>query len=290
VRPAEKRPLVEHAMSAHGWSARRACKVMGLERSSWNYKSRPDRNVELRARTRELAARYPRYGQPMIHQLLRREGWGANHKRTERIYREEKLSLRLKHRKKRVRHLREATPVPDRPDQAWSMDFIHDQLVNRRWFKALTVLDHCTRESPVIEVDHSLPGDRAVATLERMRIIGRKPKVLLLDNGPEFTGRALARWASLHDVRLFFIEPGKPTQHGHIESFNGRLRAECLNPNWFGSIQEARMIIESWLKQYNCERPHSSLNGRTPKEVADHFTQMLVNKPQLVPLRSEVVQ
>lgn len=170
------------------------------------------------------------------------------------------------------------------------MDFIHDQLVNRRWFKALTILDHCTRESPAIEIDHSLPGERVVAALEQLRLQGRKPKVLLLDNGPEFTGRALARWASVHDVRLFFIEPGKPTQHGHIESFNGRLRAECLNPHWFGTIQEARLVIESWLRQYNCERPHSGLGGRTPKEVADGFTPMLESQNPPVHLRSDLVQ
>jgi putative transposase len=277
-------------MSAHGWSARRACKAIGLERSSWNYEPIPDRNAELRVRIRELAAQNPRYGHPMIFDLLRQAGIRVNHKRTERIYREEKLSLRLKHRKKRVRHLREAAPVPACPDEVWSLDFIHDQLVNRRWFKVLTIIDPCTRESPALEVGHSLPGEAVVAVLEQLRQEGRKPKTLLLDNGPEFTGRALARWASLNEVRLFFIEPGKPTQHGHIESFNGRFRDETLNAHWFGSLAEAKLVVESWRNKYNTYRPHSSLGGRTPKQVADHFKQMLENPISPVPLRSEVVQ
>lgn len=276
-------------MSVHGWSARRACKAIGLERSSWNYDPKPDRNAGLRVRLRELAAQYPRWGHPMIHDLLRRES-RVNHKRSERIYREEKLSLRLKHRNKRVRNLREAIPLPERPDEVWSMDFIHDQLFNHRWFKSLTILDHCTRESPAIGVAHSIPGTAVVEALEGLRLSGRKPKVLLLDNGPEFTSRALARWASLHAVKLQFIEPGRPTQHGHIESFNGRLRSECLSANWFGSIEEAQLVIESWRSQYNTIRPHSSLAGKTPKEVADGFTQVLESDNPPVPLRAEVVQ
>jgi putative transposase len=276
-------------MSAHGWSARRACKVIGLERSSWNYDPRPDRNTDLRVRLRELAAEFPRWGHPMIHDVLRREA-KVNHKRSERIYREEGLSLRLKHRKKRVRHLREATPLPDRPDEVWSMDFIHDQLYNHRWFKSLTILDHCTRESPAIGVAHSISGAAVAEALEGLRLSGRKPKVLLLDNGPEFTSRALARWASMNEVKLQFIDPGKPTQHGHIESFNGRLRSECLSAHWFGSIEEAQAVIESWRSQYNTVRPHSALKGRTPKEVADHFTQMLESESPPAPLRPELVQ
>lgn len=280
-------------MGAHGWSARRACRVIGLERSSWNYEPRPERSEDeaLRLRIRELAARYPRYGHPMIHDLIRREGRRVNHKRTYRLYREEKLSLRLKHRKKKMRHLREATPVPDRPDEVWSMDFIHDQLLSSRWFKSLTILDHCTRESPGGETAHSISGERVVAVLEGLRLHqGRLPKVLLLDNGPEFTSRALAGWASRHGVRLLFIEPGRPTQHGHIESFNGRFRDECLNQHWFSSIEEARLVVDAWRRQYNSERPHSGLGGRTPKEVADDFKRMLENQSNAPGQRSEMVQ
>ena len=170
------------------------------------------------------------------------------------------------------------------------MDFIHDQLVSRRWFKTLTILDHCSRESPALEVGHSIPGTGVVVVLEGLRQRGRIPKVLLLDNGPEFTSTALARWASLHDVRLFFIEPGKPTQHGHIESFNGRFRAECLNSHWFGGIEEARLVIETWRQQYNTERPHSGLKGKTPKEVVDEFKQMLESHRNAPGLRPEVAQ
>ena len=213
----------------------------------------------------------------MLHQILRREKIVVNHKRSERIYREEKLSIRLKHRKKRARHLREAMPVPKNRDDVWSMDFVHDQLVQGRWFKNLTIIDHCTRESPEIHTERSIRGEDVVSVLERLRLTGRKPKVVVVDNGPEFASRALAHWCSLHGVRLFFIEPGKPTQNAFIESFNGKFRDGCLNQHWFGSIEQARLIIQAWRKEYETERPHSSLGWKTPKEFAEGLTQMLMN-------------
>lgn len=192
-----------------------------------------------------------------------------NHKRVERLYREEGLSLRTKKRKKRVRHLREAMPVPEKPDDVWSMDFVHDQLVDCKRFKNLTIVDHCTRESPDIHSDRSIRGKDVVAILERLRLQGRKPGTIVLDNGPEFTGKALAEWAGLHNVHLFFIEPGKPTQNAFVESFNGKFRNECLDQHWFRTIEEAKLIISIWRREeYNNARPHSSLNGQTPNEVA----------------------
>lgn len=188
--------------------------------------------------------------------------------RVERIYRKEGLSLRLKRKRKRLRHLREAMPVPEQRDEVWAMDFVHDALLDCRPFKALTIIDHCTRESPAIYVARSIRGSDVARVLERLKISGRKPKMIVSDNGPEFVSRAMARWAQMNDVKLFFIEPGKPTQNAFIESFNGKFRNLCLEQNWFSTIEEARVLVEAWRKNYEEVRPHSSLDGLTPKAFA----------------------
>lgn len=255
-------------MAAHRMSCRRACKVALIKRSSHHYKPRPDRNAVLREKIKKLAAQYPCYGSPQLWDLLRKEEKTLSYNRLERIYRKEGLSLRKKRKKKRPRHLREAMPVPERQDEVWAMDFVHDQLIDFKRFKALTIIDQCTRESPAIYAARSIRGSDVARALERLKIAGRKPKTIVVDNGPEFISRALARWAQLNDVRLFFIEPGKPTQNAFIESFNGKFREFCLNQNWFSTIEEARLIIEDWRKHYEEVRPHSSLGGLTPKEFA----------------------
>jgi putative transposase len=270
-------------------SLRRACSLVSLNRSSFGYQPLPDRNGKLRQRLKELAARYPRYGSPLMIELVRREMGVINHKRIERVYQQEGLSLRRKARKKRLRHLREALPVPEQPDQVWSMDFIHDQLTTGRRLKCLTIVDHCSREAPAIHADHSVRGKHVVEILERLRAQGRLPKVLVTDNGPEFTSRVLAAWAAPHGVRLFFIEPGKPTQNAFIESFNGKFRDLCLNQNWFSTLAQAQLVIEAWRKEYNNERPHSSLDGLTPQEFLLRMTETDVQKRNQI-LRLRLVQ
>lgn len=252
-------------------SVRRACWLASLHRKTFAYEPRPDPNAELRRKLHELAAQFPAYGSPMLGFMLEREGWIVNHKRLENVYRQEKLSLRLRRKRSRVRHLREALPVPVRPDDCWSMDFIHDDLASGRHFKCLTMIDHCSKESPAIRVDHSIRGSDVVDTLERLRRAGRKPKAIVIDNGPEFRSKALALWAMLRDVKLHFIEPGKPVQNAFIESFNGRFRAECLGRQYFPTLERARLVVEAWRKEYENVRPHSSLGGKTPKEVAERF-------------------
>jgi putative transposase len=198
--------------------------------------------------------------------LLRREGLVINHKRTERVYREEKLSLRLKKRKKRPSHLRVAQPGPSSANEHWGMDFMSDTLMNGRRIKVLTIVDLWNRASPALEADFFLPGQQVVRVLERLRLLGRKPQLLRVDNGPEFTGKALDAWAHEHGVRLEFIRPGKPMDNGHIESFNGKVRDECLNQNAFLSLADARDSLERWRCDYNRERPHSSLGWMSPEE------------------------
>lgn len=223
----------------------------------------------LRTRLRELAGQRKRFGSPMLHLILKREHLVVNHKRTERIYREEGLSLRRKRRRKAVAGARMTIPAPERPNQKWSMDFVTDSTVTGRRFRALTIVDNYSRESPAIEVDTSLGGARVVNVLERLAEARGLPETITVDNGPEFAGKVLDEWAYRKGVKLNFIRPGKPIENAFAESFNGRLRDECLNTNWFLSIKHAREIIESWRKDYNTFRPHSSLGGLTPSEFME---------------------
>jgi putative transposase len=226
---------------------------------------RPDDSM-LRQRLRELAGQRKRFGSPRLHIMLKREGLVVNHKRTERIYREEGLALRRKRRRKGAAGARVTMPTAVRPNQNWSMDFVADSIVTGRRFRALTIVDNYSRECPAIEVDTSLGGARVVGILERLAETRGLPEAITTDNGPEFTGRVMDEWAYRNGVKLNFIRPGKPIENAYAESFNGRLRDECLNTNWFLSIRHAREVIETWRKDYNSIRPHSSLNGLAPEE------------------------
>lgn len=208
----------------------------------------------------------------MLHAVLKREGLVVNHKRTERIYQEEKLSLKLRRRKKRIAELRAPLVPVENPNQRWSMDFIHGRLINGRRFKSLTVVDDCSREAPVIETDTSIPGARVVQVLDRLKDLRGLPKVIVVDNGPEFSGRVLDDWAWRNGVKLHFIDPGKPQQNAFIESFNATFRKDCLNQNWFYTLQEAVETIEKWRKDYNEYRPHSSLEDLTPSQFLKQFS------------------
>lgn len=257
---------------AQGLSQRRACGLIEITRRSFKRAPAPDRNRELRERLKALAEERRRWGCPMLYQMIRREGWPVNHKRIERLYREEGLSLRRRRRRKRLSHLRVVRPRPAAANQTWAVDFIHDSLISGRHFRAFAVLDEWSRESLAIEVDVSLTGERVTRVLERLHATRGLPLVIQADNGPELRGRALEQWAYEHGVRLQFIEPGKPIQNAHIESFNARLREECLNEQLFVSLDDARSKIERWRIEYNRERPHSSLGNLTPEEFAARAT------------------
>jgi putative transposase len=260
-------------MQDFGLAMRRACRLAGLGRSTMDYAPKDSgKDDDLRIKLKELAAKRIRWGCPRLHVILRREGHVINHKRTERLYREEKLSLKLRKKAKRVSELRVPMPAPAEPNERWSMDFIHGRLNGGRRTKSLTVVDECTRESVAIETDHSLPGLRVIAVLERLRESRGLPKVISVDNGPEFSGHALDAWAYKRGVKLDFIDPGKPVQNAFIESFNGRFRDECLNVHWFRTLQQAKEEIEKWRQDYNSYRPHSSLNNLTPNEFFDKFS------------------
>ena len=217
----------------------------------------------------ELAGVRPRFGHPRIHILLGREGFVFNHKRTYRIC-DEKLQIRgrTRRRKGAAAAPREALPVPDRPHKRWSMDFMRDCLADGRAFRTFNVVDDCSRLSVAIEVDVSLTGERVGRVLDRAAARYGRPEVIVMDNGPEFTGKALDQWAWERGVKLHFIDPGKPVQNAFVESFNGKFREYCLNLNWFAGLQDARLTIESWRQHYNHVRPHRSLGKKPPAVFA----------------------
>jgi putative transposase len=194
-----------------------------------------------------------------------------NHKRVERLYRAEQLSLRRRKRKRVAQDGRGRTTIPSRPNQQWAVDFASDALAQGRRIRLLTVLDVCTREALAIEVDTSLPGARVVQVLER--VVGERgaPQQLVLDNGPELAGKALDQWAYTRGVDLRFIAPGQPVQNAFVESFIGRLRDECLNQHWFLELADARRCVETWRRDDHHVRPHSGLGYRVPAEVRREF-------------------
>jgi putative transposase len=254
-----------------------ACQVVGLCRATWQYKPKPEsaENKALRVRICELAAQRRRFGSKRLWRLLKREGWKVNKKRVNRIYVEEMLSLRLKRRKKQASAVRVPLPKPTGPNQVWSMDFVWDWLRIGRKIKMLTIVDDFTRECLAIEVNFGLNGNAVTQVIDRL-IEQRGPVAgIRSDNGPEFAGNAMDAWAFCKGVKLDFIRPGKPNENAFIESFNGRLRDECLNENQFLTLIEAQTIIEAWRNDYNEKRPHSSLDGLTPREFADKHTAML---------------
>jgi putative transposase len=249
-------------------SERRACRVLRLSRSTIRYRTRKDAQTTLRMRLRDLAAARVRWGYRKLHVLLGREGWKINHKRVYRLYKQEGLELRLKTRKKRVALPRVPCPPATAPGERWSLDFVSDRLADGRAFRVLTLVDNVSRVSPDIEVDFSLTGRCVTQVLDRAAAIHGLPKAICVDNGPEFSGRELDAWAYRRGVTLCFSRPGKPTDNAYAESFNGRLRQECLNTHWFETIRQAQATLEAWREEYNTDRPHRSLGLKTPAEFA----------------------
>ena len=248
-----------------GLSERKACRLLELDRSSYRYQAVADPDTELRGKLVELARQKPRYGYRRLHVLLQRRGSGVNVKRVYRLYREEGLMVRRRRRKRLVRAMA-AEPRLLRANQEWAMDFVIDGLASGRMIRILSIVDAYTRECLALEADTSLGSGRVIRVLEQLIAERGVPESLRCDNGPEFTSRRMLGWAEDRKLLLVHIQPGKPMQNGHVESFHGRLRDECLNVHWFRTLQEVRATLETWRQEYNCERPHSGLDYRTPEE------------------------
>ena len=267
VKAPARRELVRH-LSGRGLSERHALRVVGMSASAYRYQPAPDRNQSLREQILALAHRHRRYGAGMIYLKLRQAGQRVNHKRVDRLYAEAGLQVRRRRRKKVPVADQQPLGRPLSANQVWSMDFVFDRTAEGRVIKCLTVVDDATHESVAIASERAIGGHALTRILDRLALERGLPQAIRTDNGKEFCGRAMLTWAHARGVRLFLIQPGKPNQNAYIESFNGRLRDECLNEHWFVSLAHARTVIEAWRREYNEERPKKSLGGLTPSAYA----------------------
>ena len=266
-------------MVGKGLSERRALAVVRMSASALRYEPRPDRNVELRERILALAQRHKRYGVGMIHLKLRQAGLPVNYKRVERLYQEAKLQVRRRKRKKVSVGERQPLLRPTRANEVGSMDFVFDRTADGRVIKCLVIVDDATHEPVAIEVERAISGHGMSRVLDRLALSRGLPKVLRTDNGKEFCGKAMATWAHERGIQLRLIERGKPNQNAYVESFNGRLRDECLNEHLFTNLLHARTVIERWRREYNDERPKKALGGMTPAAYAKQLAEPDTVKP-----------
>ena len=255
-------------MAEHGLAERYACRLLEVDRSTYRYEPRPDRNAKLREALLLLANQHPRYGYRRLWALLIRQGWQVDVKRVHRLYKAEGLMVRRLKRKRLITAVA-LNPLLVRPNQEWAMDFVSDALTTGRALRTFTLIDSYTKESLAIEVNTGISSRQVTRVLERVIAERGVPGAIRCDNGPEFTSLYFIEWCKDHGVSVVHIQPGKPVQNSHVESFNGRFRDECLNSNLFVNLNDARKKIEAWRNEYNGERPHSSLAYRTPQEFAN---------------------
>ena len=260
-------------------SERRGCRLISLNRKSCRYQKRLSTDEDLIQRLRQLAVEHPRFGYRRVHALLRRENFKINLKRVYRLWKQLDLSLPLKRpSKSRAKVVIGITPKAEKANQVWTYDFVFDQSLSGKSLKMLTLIDECTRECLAVEVGVSIKSERVRQILQRVCADKGKPELIRSDNGSEFIGKSVGDWLGQNGIKALLIEPGKPWQNVKGESFNGKLRDECLSREWFSSVKEAQAVIESWRKFYNEERPHSSLGYLTSVE----FKSKMENKQSLV--------
>ncbi|MFG1287896.1 IS3 family transposase [Xanthobacter versatilis] len=271
VTPAAERRAVAHLVEHHGMSERRACKATGFCRMTMRYRATRGNDASLRERMKAIAQERRRFGYRRLHVLLRREGFRVNHKRLFRLYREERLMVRRRGGRKRAIGTRAPMMIPMGPNERWSLDFVADQMTDGRRFRMLAIVDDCTRECLALVADTSLSGVRVARELDRLLAERGRPKMIVSDNGSEFTSNAILAWTDAARVEWHYIAPGKPMQNGFIESFNGRLRDELLNETLFSSLSKARAALARWQVDYNTDRPHSKLEWQTPSAFASTF-------------------
>lgn len=262
-----RKEVVAHLSRRHKLSERRACELAMVHRSTYRYKSRRKSEDKLKRRIYFIANKHPRYGYRRVYAVIRKEGSRINHKKIYRLYKEMNLAHRIK-RKKRLNLSKGPLATPQKINELWAMDFMSDKLENGHKIRTLNIIDVFSRECLQIKANRSLPSKEVIKTLEELKKKRGLPKVITLDNGPEYISKALKKWSLATKVILDHIPPGKPTQNAYIESFNGKFRDEFLNQNSFKTIKEVQVLVEDWCRYYNKERPHSSLNYKTPEEFA----------------------
>ena len=267
-----------HLIGKHQVSQRRACEVLEVDRSTIRYRSKRIDNIEQREAIKRIAKERRRFGYRRINVMLQREGIYMNHKKLRRIYAEEKLQVRRRGGRKRALGTRRPMEVPDGPNQRWSLDFVSDAFTDCRRFRILTVVDDFTKECVALVPDTSISGLRVTRELDQAIAERGMPNTIVSDNGTEFTSMAILKWVQENGIDWHYIQPGKPTQNAFIESFNGKLRDECLNETLFASLVEASEVLENWKEDYNHQRPHSSIDYLTPNEFAQRTKKISMDK------------
>lgn len=261
--------MVKHVIEDHGYTQRRACRLIGVDRTAFQYQRTRSSDDAVRLRLRELANERRRFGYRRLAVMLKREGIRMNLKKLYRLYKEERLTVRKRGGRKRALGTRAPMALPQDANQRWSLDFVQDALNDGRRFRILNVVDDFTRECLASVVDTSLSGVRVIRELDRLCDLHGRPLMIVSDNGTELTSRAVLSWVEESGVEWHYIAPGKPVQNAFVESFNGKLRDECLNEHTFSLLSEARHIVETWRIDYNTVRPHSSLGGLPPSVFAN---------------------
>jgi len=266
VAPKAKRACSEMLVETHKLSERRACRLVGQSRSVKRYCSIKNDEI-LAEKLQKIAYEKRRYGYRRIHMVLKREGIQINHKKVYRIYTQ--VGLKVVKRKTRRKALgeRKVEALITKPNQRWALDFVSDALSDGRRIRLLPIIDLYTRQCLKLVVDTSLSGKSVLRALEEAIKEFGPPEEIISDNGTEFTSNAILQWCHQNNRSWKYIAPGKPYQNGSVESFNGKLRDECLNENWFLSLKDAKMVVENWRQEYNNERPHSALGGKTPNQL-----------------------
>ena len=264
-------------------SERRACRLVGLSRDSFrNPPMVSEQTQALRCRIVDIAHQRRRFGYRRVHDLLRRDFPGVNHKRVYRLYREANLAVRKRKKSKRPLNERVPLQLAKAVNEVWSMDFVSDSLSNGRRLKYLTVADDFSHECVDIAVDFGISGEYVTRLLDRAAVFRGYPDMVRTDNGPEFTSRVFMAWAQTHGIRHILIQPGRPMQNGYIESFNGKFRDEHLNESWFETLQQARNAVSIWKQDYNQVRPHSSVGRIPPAEFAHLHRQRAANEGESI--------
>ena len=260
--------MVKRVITDHGYSERRACRLIGIDRTAFQYRPRRPADAGVRARLHELANERRRFGYRRLAVMLKRDGMRMNLKKVYRLYKEERLTVRKRGGRKRALGTRAPMAIPQGSNQRWSIDFVQDSIEDGRRFRILNIVDDFTRECLASVLDTSLSGTRVVRELDRLCLLRGRPAMIVSDNGTELTSHAVLRWVEETGIEWHYIAPGKPVQNAFVESFNGRLRDECLNEHVFRSLSQARTIVEAWRIDYNTVRPHSSLGGLPPSVFA----------------------
>lgn len=266
VKPALRKQIAAYLEREHLLSQRRSCDLSGISRRTYRYKSIKPPDEDLIDKLTELAKNHPGYGFWKLYHKLRSSGHHWNHKKVYRVYKQLGMNIVKRSRRRLPTRIQQPIEIPPRSGECWSMDFMQDSLYCGQRFRLLNIADDYNREMVAMEIGYSIGGERVVRVLERLKEQGKKPLQIRVDNGPEFISKVFQRWAKENQVKIHYIQPGKPTQNSLIERINRSCREELLNPYIFDSLQQVEIKATQWQWEYNHQRPHKSLGYKSPKQ------------------------